>query len=177
MKQVQNTWELFKSNPTVYWVSFNGAETKAVKGGVWVAQSVKRVTPDFGSGHDLMVREFEPHFRLRTGSVEPGQDSLSPSLSVSPLLAFSLSQNKKIFFLKKVVKERTWVDCRAESICYQFSSSFGDKFVKDKNWQESPFTPWKDLCASLLFSLIYKIRKRRYTVCQVDRKKLWYCKQ
>ena len=27
----------------------------------WVGQSIKRLTLDFGSGHDLMVHEFEPH--------------------------------------------------------------------------------------------------------------------
>ena len=28
--------------------------------GTWVAQLVKHLTLDFGSGHDLTVREFEP---------------------------------------------------------------------------------------------------------------------
>ena len=31
--------------------------------GAWVAQSVKRLLLDFGSGHDFMVREIEPHVR------------------------------------------------------------------------------------------------------------------
>ena len=41
------------------------------------------MTLDFGSGHDLTVREFEPHIGLRTDSVEPAWDSLSPSLPLS----------------------------------------------------------------------------------------------
>ena len=32
--------------------------------GAWVAQSVKRLTLDFSSGHDLTVSEFEPYIRL-----------------------------------------------------------------------------------------------------------------
>ena len=36
-----------------------------------VAQSVKCSTLDFGSGHDLMVGEFEPRIRLCVGGVEP----------------------------------------------------------------------------------------------------------
>ena len=32
--------------------------------GAWVALSVKRLTLNFGSGHDLTVREFNPCIRL-----------------------------------------------------------------------------------------------------------------
>ena len=46
----------------------------------WVAQSVKCPIPDLGSGHRLMVHEFEPHVRLRVDSVEPAWDPLSPFL-------------------------------------------------------------------------------------------------
>ena len=46
--------------------------------GLWVAQSVKQLTLGFGSGHDLMFGETEPHVRLCTDSIEPGWDSLSP---------------------------------------------------------------------------------------------------
>ena len=35
----------------------------------WVAQLVKYLTPDFSSGHDLMVCEFQPHIRLCTDSM------------------------------------------------------------------------------------------------------------
>ena len=46
------------------------------------------------SGHDLMVREFEPRVGLRADSAEPASDSLSPSLSA----ALSLSKvNKQTF--------------------------------------------------------------------------------
>ena len=41
------------------------------------------LTLDFGSGRGLVVHEFEPHFRLGAGSVEPAWDSLSLSL-ISP---------------------------------------------------------------------------------------------
>ena len=60
---------------------------------------------DFGSGHDLAVREFEPHVRLSAVSTEPALDPLAPSLSVPPLL-FSLSlslKNKQTF---KKIKEK-----------------------------------------------------------------------
>ena len=60
--------------------------------GDWVTQSVKHLTLDFGSGHDLTVHGFEPHV-----SMEPAWDSLSPSLS-APLsmlsLLLSLKTNK-----------------------------------------------------------------------------------
>ena len=57
-----------------------------------MAQSVKHLTLDFGSGHDLTVCEFKPHIGLCTDSVEPTWDSLSPSLSALPLLMLSLSK-------------------------------------------------------------------------------------
>ena len=45
-----------------------------------MAQSVKRPTLDFGSGHDLVVCEIEPWVGLSADSVEPAWDSLSPSI-------------------------------------------------------------------------------------------------
>ena len=60
--------------------------------GVWVAQSVKRPTLDFGSGHDLTVCESEPHVWLCAGSVEPAWDSLALSLCPSPGHAVSFSK-------------------------------------------------------------------------------------
>ena len=63
--------------------------------GHWVTRLVKRPTPDLGSGHDLMVFEFQPLIGLCTDSVEPAWDSLSPSLSAPPLLAHSLKINKQ----------------------------------------------------------------------------------
>ena len=39
--------------------------------GAWVAQSVKWLTLDFSSGHDLTVPEIEPHIGLCADSIEP----------------------------------------------------------------------------------------------------------
>ena len=50
----------------------------------WLGQ-LSIQTLDFSLGHDLTVRELEPHIGLCTDSVEPAWDSLSPSLSTSPL--------------------------------------------------------------------------------------------
>ena len=36
-----------------------------------VAQLVKGLTLDFGSGHDFKVHRFEPHVGLHAGSTEP----------------------------------------------------------------------------------------------------------
>ena len=51
-------------------------------------------TSDFGSGHDLAVREFEPHVGLCADSSEPGacfRFCVSLSLTL-PVHALSLSQ-------------------------------------------------------------------------------------
>ena len=61
-------------------------------GGAWVAQSVKHLALYFGSDHDFMVRGFEPHIGLCTGSAEPAWDSLSVPFSLP--LTCSLCQNK-----------------------------------------------------------------------------------
>ena len=57
---------------------------------------VERPTPDFGSGHDQTVREFEPRIGLCADWAEAAWDSLSLSLSVcpSPAHALSLKINK-----------------------------------------------------------------------------------
>ena len=62
-----------------------------------MAQSVKRPTLDFDSGHDLTVREKEPHVGLCADGAEPAWDS--PSLSAPPLLmlAHSLSLSPHLF--------------------------------------------------------------------------------
>ena len=57
-----------------------------------MAQSVECPYLDFGSGRDLMLREFELCVRFYTDSGEAAWDSLSPSLSAPPLV--SLSKNK-----------------------------------------------------------------------------------
>ena len=56
----------------------------------WLAQSVKRLTLDLGSGHDLTVREFKPHVGLCADDAEPVWDSLS--LSAPSRLAPRLSK-------------------------------------------------------------------------------------
>ena len=57
-----------------------------------MAQSVKHPTLDFGSGHGLTVREFEPHIGLLSDSVEAAWDSFSPpSLFAPPVHAHVLS--------------------------------------------------------------------------------------
>ena len=61
-----------------------------------MAQLVKCLTLNFGSGHDLMVGGMEPRVRLYTDSMEPAWDSLSLFLSAPPALmlspSFSLSK-------------------------------------------------------------------------------------
>ena len=59
-----------------FYLLFSPLALKVHTGVPQVAQSVKRLTLGFGSGHDLTVREFEPH-----DSVEPDWDSLSLPLS------------------------------------------------------------------------------------------------
>ena len=64
----------------------------------WVAQSVKHLTLGFGSGHDLMVHEFEPHIRLCVDSSEPGACfgfCVSLSLCPSPTHSHSVSVSLK----------------------------------------------------------------------------------
>ena len=57
---------------------------------------VEHLILGFGSGHDLLVHEFEPPMGLCADRVEPARDSLSLSLSLplSCSLSLSLSQNK-----------------------------------------------------------------------------------
>ena len=62
-----------------------------------MAQLVERPTLDFGSDHDLTVREFEPHIGLCADSVKPAWDSVSLPLS----LTLPHPQNKEIN-LKKI---------------------------------------------------------------------------
>ena len=59
------------------------ATIKSMFWGIWVAQVVKRLTLDFGSGNVLTVRGFETHAGLCTDSTEPVWDSLHLSLSLS----------------------------------------------------------------------------------------------
>ena len=65
-----------------------------VKWGAWLAQSVKLLTLDFGSGHDLVVCEIKPPARTARSLLA----ILSPPLSAPPLLThtcwLSLSQSE-----------------------------------------------------------------------------------
>ena len=67
---------------------------------MWVAQSVKHLALDFGSGHDFTVRVSEPHIGLFANSAKPALDSVSPSLG-PPSQASSLSVSQKISKWKK----------------------------------------------------------------------------
>ena len=57
-----------------------------------MAQLVKRLALDFGSGHDLMVHEFEPRIELCADSAEPAWDSHSPSQPHPCSLALALTK-------------------------------------------------------------------------------------
>ena len=59
--------------------------------GACVAQSVKRPTLGFSSGHELTVCELKSHIRLSADSTEPAWDSLSSSLSLPLSFLLSLS--------------------------------------------------------------------------------------
>ena len=48
-----------------------GISFKSENRGAWVAQSIKRPTPDFGSGHDLTLHEIGPRVRFCADSSEP----------------------------------------------------------------------------------------------------------
>ena len=60
-----------------------------------MAQSVERPTLVFGSGHDLIVCQLEPHFGLGADSIETAWDSLSPSQLALPPAQFQKKKKKK----------------------------------------------------------------------------------
>ena len=59
-----------------------------------MAQSVKSLTLDAGSGHDLRVHGIKPCVRLCADSAKPAWDSLSPSLSLPLAYSHTLSLSK-----------------------------------------------------------------------------------
>ena len=59
-----------------------------------MAQSGKRPTLDFGSGHDLVVQGTEPCIGLCDDSAEPAWDSLSPSHAHVYTLSLARSLSK-----------------------------------------------------------------------------------
>ena len=69
-----------------------------------MAQSVKHLTLDFGSGHDLTVRDIEPHVGLCADLKEPAWDSLSLFLCPSPAHTVFVETNKQKKFKKKKKK-------------------------------------------------------------------------
>ena len=56
-----------------------------------MAQSIKLLTLDFCSGHDLTVCEFEPCARIYANKVESAGDSLTPLLCLTLPFSYSLS--------------------------------------------------------------------------------------
>ena len=76
----------FFSFPSPMWMELETERSilKQSLGGAWVAQSVKPLTLDFGSGHGLTVHEFKPCVGLCAGRVEPAWNPLSPSFSAPP---------------------------------------------------------------------------------------------
>ena len=74
-----------------------------------MVQSVERPTLDSGSGHDLVVGEFQTHVGLCADSSKPAWESVSHS--VPPLLALSLSLSKstnKQIYIKQYLRG-TWL--------------------------------------------------------------------
>ena len=72
----------FKTPYLWCWDNKYSAEMSEKSWGAWVAQSVKHLTLDLGSGHDLTIREVKPHIGLCADSAGPAWDSLSLSLSL-----------------------------------------------------------------------------------------------
>ena len=89
---------------------------EVLEGGTWVAQSVKRPTFDFSSGHDLMVWEFEPRVGPRADGVAPTWGSVSPNLSALP------PQNKLKKMLLKIL-ERKVLDFTKQQWCAKCSAA------------------------------------------------------
>ena len=71
--RVEPAWDSLSPSlfaPPLCTLSLSVSKTNTLWG-TCVAQSVKRPTLDFGSGHDLMVCWFEPRIRLCADNVEP----------------------------------------------------------------------------------------------------------
>ena len=78
-----------------------------------MAQVVKCLTFSFGSGHDLMVHEFQPRLGLFADNAEPAWDFSLP-LSLCPSPAYSPPLNKK---KKKKKKPKNGTPCIVLAIC------------------------------------------------------------
>ena len=94
---------LWVSNLGVALLGGSDLETfmSCIHGGTWVAQLVKHLTVDFGSGHDFTVCGFGPRVAFCTDRAEPALDSLflslflSLSLSLCPYPAHALALSQK----------------------------------------------------------------------------------
>ena len=72
----------------------------------WGARVAQLVASDFGSGHGLTVREFEPRLRVSAALTEPASDPLSlPSLSLCPSPACAVSLLKINIFKNLIFKK------------------------------------------------------------------------
>ena len=70
------------------YIMFTLQYPSAIRGGTWVAQSVEHLTPDFGSGHDLL------RLTLYRTLHWQHEASLGVSLPAPPPLALAHPQNK-----------------------------------------------------------------------------------
>lgn len=65
--------------------------------GDWVSQSVEHPALGIGSGHHLMIHEFEPHIGLFADGVVPAWNLVSPPLCPSPACALSYIKFQELF--------------------------------------------------------------------------------
>ena len=91
--------------PTYVFLNFLVATLESTKRGAWVAQLVKHLTLDFGSGHHLTVCGIEPYCRVLPWLVQSllGILSLPLSLPIPHLLTCALSLSLSKYF-KKIVQ-------------------------------------------------------------------------
>ena len=61
-------------------------------------------TPEFDSGHDLVVNEFERHIRLGSGSADPAWDSLALKIKFKKMFFLF-----PVFFLKSIFDFILWL--------------------------------------------------------------------
>ena len=68
--------------------------------GTWAAQSVKRLTLDFGSGHDLTVHGNKPHVGLCADSSGTAWDFLFLPAPPSLVLSLKINLKKKAYLCR-----------------------------------------------------------------------------
>ena len=74
--------------------------------GAWMAQSIKRPTLDFGSGHNLMVCEMERRVGFYTDSTARSLLGISLSLSLPFTLCLSPTHTRSLSLNKSEKKKR-----------------------------------------------------------------------